>query len=93
MTDPIPAKSARKASPGCDVDHLVHSARQHDIAVRRPAPNVASLFASQATHRAGLPSAAAPAPVSMTSPFRLTDDSDQRQVQFEQYGTNELAIT
>src|ERR1700759_1606877 len=39
---------------------------------RSDAPNVASLFASQATHRAGLPSTAAPAPVSTSSPCRVT---------------------
>ena len=37
----------------------------------RQAPKAASLFASQATQRAGLPSAAAPAPESMTAPLRV----------------------
>ena len=66
---------------GFDRHHLVHGPGSTMSPALSPAPRLPSLLASQATHRAGLPSAAAPAPVSITSPCRGDDHAEQPQVE------------
>ncbi len=79
VTAPRWANSARKASPGRTGTIWCTAPGSTMSPGCRPSPKVASLLASQATQRAGLPRAAAPAPVSMTAPLRVTSTPTRRR--------------
>src|SRR5882757_2086147 len=66
VTAPRWANSARNTSPGCTATIRCTAPGNTTSPALSPTPKVPSLFASHATQRAGFPSAAAPAPVSIS---------------------------
>src|SRR5262249_7223793 len=72
VTPPRWPNSARNTSPGATGIILCTAPGKMMSPACRLSPNWAILLASQATQRTGLPRAAAPAPVSASSPFLLT---------------------
>src|SRR3954454_2763623 len=79
VTGPRLANSARNTSAGWTGTILWTAPGRMMSPALRPSPKLPSLLASQATQRAGFPSAAAPAPVSITSPFRDTTTPRSRR--------------